>query len=49
MNYKISQPFATKDGRWFLPHFGIAHLKARVLGVLHCADTPEGVAGAVAE
>ncbi len=49
VNYKISQPFATKDGRWFLPHFGIAHLKARVLGVLQCADTPEGVAGAVSQ
>ncbi len=49
VNYQISQPFATKDGRWFLPHFGIAHLKARVLGVLQCADTPEGVAGAVSQ
>ena len=48
VNYRISQPFPTKDGRWFLPHFGIAHLKARVLGVLRCEDTPEGVAHAVA-
>ena len=48
-NYQITQPFATKDGRWFLPHFGIAHLKERVLGVLQCEATPEAVARAVGQ
>jgi crotonobetainyl-CoA:carnitine CoA-transferase CaiB-like acyl-CoA transferase len=38
------QPYPTKDGRWFLPHFGIQHLKERVLGVLKCEATPEQVA-----
>ncbi len=48
-NYQITQPFATKDGRWLLPHFGIAHLKDRVLGVLKCEGTPEAVTRAVAQ
>ena len=47
-NYKITQPFPTRDGRWFLPHFGIKHLKERVLGVLQCDDEPASVARAVA-
>ncbi len=46
-NYLITQPFQTKDDRWFLPHFGIKHLKNRVLGVLKCEATPESVAAAV--
>ncbi|MBT5191978.1 MAG: CoA transferase, partial [Rhodospirillaceae bacterium] len=48
-NYLITRPFPTKDGRWFLPHFGMEHLKDRVLGVLKCDGSPEGVAGAVAK
>ena len=48
-NYRITQPFPTRDGRWFLPHFGIAHLKERVLGVLKCEGTPEAVAMAVSQ
>ena len=48
-NYLITQPFATKDGRWFLPHFGLTHLADRVLGVLKCAATPEAVAAAVGQ
>jgi crotonobetainyl-CoA:carnitine CoA-transferase CaiB-like acyl-CoA transferase len=47
-NYQITQPFPTRDGRWFLPHFGIKHLKERVLGVLECDDDPAGVARAIA-
>ena len=31
---QITQPWPTKDGRWFLPHFGLPHLQKRVLGVL---------------
>jgi len=45
--YRISQPWPTRDGRWFLPHFGITHLKEKVLAVLGCKDTPEAVAAAV--
>ena len=47
VNYAITQPFATRDGRWFLPHFGIKHLKDRVLDVLRCEDTPDSVANAI--
>ncbi|MEM7405369.1 MAG: CoA transferase [Pseudomonadota bacterium] len=45
--YAITNPWPTRDGRWFLPHFGIAHLKERVLSVLRCETTPESVAKAV--
>ncbi|MEM7254508.1 MAG: CoA transferase [Pseudomonadota bacterium] len=45
--YQITQPWPTRDGRWFLPHFGIAHLKKKVLGVLECDDNPASVAAAV--
>ena len=47
--YQITQPWPTKDGRWFLPHFGIAHMKERVLGLLRCQATPESVAQAVGQ
>ena len=47
--YQITQPWPTKDGRWFLPHFGIAHMKERVLGLLKCQATPESVAQAVGQ
>jgi hypothetical protein len=43
----ISQPWATKDGRYFLPHFGLPNLRERVLRVLGCEPTPESVAKAV--
>jgi crotonobetainyl-CoA:carnitine CoA-transferase CaiB-like acyl-CoA transferase len=45
---KITQPWPTKDGRWFLPHFGLPNLQKRVLGVLGCEPNPESVAKAVA-
>ncbi|MBT5898421.1 MAG: CoA transferase, partial [Rhodospirillaceae bacterium] len=45
---KMTQPWPTKDGRWFLPHFGLPNLKERVLGVLGCDSNPEAVATAVA-
>jgi len=45
----ITQPWRTKDGRWFLPHFGLPHLKQRVLGVLGAEPNPESVAAAVAK
>jgi crotonobetainyl-CoA:carnitine CoA-transferase CaiB-like acyl-CoA transferase len=43
----ITQPWPTRDGRWFLPHFNLPNLRARVLGVLQCADTPADVSAAV--
>ena len=46
--HRITQAWQTKDGRWFLPHFSLPNLKARVLGVLGCEPTPESVAEAVA-
>ncbi|MDP6390462.1 MAG: CoA transferase [Alphaproteobacteria bacterium] len=45
---KITQPWPTKDGRWFLPHFGLPNLQKRVLGVLGCEANPESVGKAVA-
>ncbi len=46
---RITQPWPTKDGRWFLPHFGLPNLKARVLGVLGCEPYPDSVAKAVGQ
>jgi len=46
---KITQPWPTKDGRWFLPHFGLPNLRERVLGVLGCEPNPESVGKAVAQ
>ncbi len=43
----ITQPWRTRDGRWFLPHFNLPNLRERVLGVLQCADTPAEVSAAV--
>ena len=31
---RIAQPWPTKDGRWFLLHFGLPNLRERVLDVL---------------
>jgi crotonobetainyl-CoA:carnitine CoA-transferase CaiB-like acyl-CoA transferase len=47
VSYQITQPFETKDGRWFLPHFGMKHLKERVIGILACEPTPQAVAAAL--
>ncbi len=43
----ITQPWPTRDGRWFLPHFNLPNLRTRVLGVLQCTDTPAEVSAAV--
>ena len=43
----LTQPWPTCDGRWFLPHFNLPHLQARVRGVLGCEATPESVGEAV--
>lgn len=45
----ITQPWPTKDDRWFLPHFNLPHLRDRVLGVLKCDPTPDSVRVAVAQ
>lgn len=45
---QMTQPWPTKDGRWFLPHFGLENLRARVLKVLDCDPTPDSVGKAVA-
>ena len=44
----ITQPWPTRDGRWFLPHFGLPNLKAKNLKLLGCEPTPASVAKAVA-
>ena len=46
---KITQPWATRDGRFVLTHFGLPHLQARMLALLGCEPTPESVAAAVAK
>jgi crotonobetainyl-CoA:carnitine CoA-transferase CaiB-like acyl-CoA transferase len=45
---KVTQPWPTRDGRWFLPHLNLPHLSQRVLDVLQCESTPEAVRAAVA-
>ena len=45
---RMTQPWPTRDGRWFLPHFGLPNLRERVLKVLGCEPTPGSVAKAVA-
>src|SRR5215470_15538266 len=44
---RMTQPWPTRDGRWFLPHFGLPNLKAKVLKVLGCEPDPTSVAKAV--
>jgi crotonobetainyl-CoA:carnitine CoA-transferase CaiB-like acyl-CoA transferase len=44
----VTQPWPTADGRWFLPHFNLPNLSARVLDVLQCDSTPAAVEAAVA-
>ncbi len=46
---RITQPWPTKDGRWFLPHFGLPNLRERVLRVLGCEPNANSVAAAVSE
>src|SRR6056297_1566977 len=46
---KITQPWPTKDGRWVLPHFGLANLQARMLELLNCEPTPASVSAAVSK
>jgi crotonobetainyl-CoA:carnitine CoA-transferase CaiB-like acyl-CoA transferase len=45
----VTQPWQTKDKRWFLPHLNLPHLAKRVLGVLQCDYTPAAVSETVAK
>ena len=45
----ITQPWRTRDGRWYLPHFNLPHLHNRVIGVLKCESNADAVAKAVAK
>jgi crotonobetainyl-CoA:carnitine CoA-transferase CaiB-like acyl-CoA transferase len=45
----ITQPWQTKDGRWYLPHFNLPHLHDRVIGVLGCESNADAVEKAVAK
>ena len=47
--HAITQPWPTRDGRWFLPHFALPNLRDRVLGLLGCNPDPESVKSAVAK
>jgi len=42
-----TQPWPTKDGKWFLPHLNLPSLTPRVLGVLQCEHSVEGVSSSV--
>ena len=42
-----TQCWQGKNGRWYLPHFNLPHLKERVLNVLQCDYTPEAVKEAI--
>lgn len=44
-----TQPWPTRDGRWFLAHFGLPNLQARVQKVLGCDFHPDAVGKAVAQ
>jgi crotonobetainyl-CoA:carnitine CoA-transferase CaiB-like acyl-CoA transferase len=43
----IIQPWPTRDGRWYLPHLTLPHLRDRVLRVLQCDNTAAGVSAAI--
>ncbi len=44
-----TQPWSTKDGRWFLPHLNLPSLTPKVLGVLQCEHSVEGVSSSVGQ
>jgi crotonobetainyl-CoA:carnitine CoA-transferase CaiB-like acyl-CoA transferase len=45
---EMTQPWPTRDGRYFLPHLNLPELKKRVLGELGCEAGAAPVAAAVA-
>ena len=44
----MSWPHPTRDDRYFLPHMGLPHLAARILGILKCENELDAVKQAVA-
>ncbi len=42
-----TQPWPTKDEKWFLPHLNLPSLTPKVLGVLKCEHSVEGVSSSV--
>lgn len=44
-----TQPWPTEDGRWFLPHLNLPSLTPKVLGVLQCEHSVEGVSKSVGQ
>ena len=48
-NRGLTGIFQTKDGRWLLPHFGLDHLRRRMLDLLQADANPNSIAKAVAK
>ena len=48
-NRGLTGIFQTKDGRWLLPHFGLDHLRRRMLGLLQADANTDSIAKAVAK
>ena len=48
-NRGLTGIFQTKDGRWLLPHFGLDHLRRRMLGMLQADANTDSIAKAVAK
>ncbi len=45
--FGLTSPHPTKDGRFFLPHFGLPHLGERVRAVLGCDEDLDSVRAAI--
>lgn len=48
-NRGLTGIFQTKDGRWLLPHFGLDHLRRRMLDLLQAEANKDSIAKAVAK
>ena len=48
-NRGLTGIFQTKDGRWLLPHFGLDHLRCRMLDLLQAEANTDSIAKAVAK
>ena len=48
-NRGLTGIFQTKDGRWLLPHFGLDHLRRRMLDLLQADANTDSIAKAVAK
>lgn len=47
--YDTIAPYPTKDGKLFLPHFGMRHLKEKVLNILDCEFNNDSIGAAIAK